>query len=120
MKHLDPGPFISFASQCFFAQSISEIFLEGGGVFTGGMICVFSSARLGSAFIGFFSEFFSPHDFFLVALCAMIPLHIIFSLPQTLVVIEWENKTSCGCYWPPKCFTVLSVSYYTKSIRLVL
>lgn len=75
-----------------FAQGI----LGRRGVFTGGMICALSSANLGSAVIVFLSDF-PPPNFFLVALRAAIPLRIIFSLPQTSVVIEWESKTAFGC-----------------------
>lgn len=55
-----------------------------------------SSPRLGSVFIIFLSEFFFPRDFFLVALHAVIPLHMIFSLPQTLVFIGWESLLAIG------------------------
>lgn len=55
-----------------------------------------SSPRLGSVFIIFLSELFFPHDFFFVALCAVVPLHMIFSLPQTLVVIGWESLLAIG------------------------
>lgn len=76
-----------------------------------------SSPRLGSVFIIFLSEFFFPCDFFLVALHAVIPLHMIFSLPQSLIFIGWESLLAIG---QEKCFTVLSISYYIKSIRLVI